>query len=57
MDTDGRTHVRIGTLWLHWASGTLFRLTGCNGPLVCGIAEDGGGFVYWPVAECSEVAE
>ena len=50
-------NVRIGTLWLHWASGTLFRLTGCNGPLVCGIAEVGGGFVYWPVAECSEVAE
>jgi hypothetical protein len=48
--------MRIGTLWLHWPSGTWFRLTGRNrAGLLCGIAEVGGGFVYWPARECSEV--
>ena len=46
--------MRIGTVWLYWPSGTMFRLTGCNGGLVCGIDEDGA-FVLWPACECSEV--
>jgi hypothetical protein len=47
----------IGTLWLHWLSGTLFRLTERNRDgLLCGIEDGTRAFVMWPAAECSEVA-
>jgi len=46
--------VRIGTRWVHWPSGTLFRLTGAADGCVCGI-DEGGGWGVWPLAECAAV--
>lgn len=51
----GGRSVRLGALWCHWPSGTLFRLTGAADGCVCGI-DEGGGWGVWPLAECAEVA-
>jgi len=34
------------SLYCHWPSGTLFRLTGVNGEYVCGIDTEGGWGVW-----------